>query len=267
MLTYRMLACSPTRWPCFRLTNIFFTFFSASLIQAVQCFREDPNSFVTALAAGILRQSSFLMNLMIVATGQETMLQLLQYESLFKQGVFRPLQNLNAKSSRYISWLNKCPPFEQGFLFGMRLLFYYHIDDHITHKLFETVATGFYAPSLSYGLIIAILYSFLAPIMLGVGAAFFWTANKVHTHNGESMQVSGSYSLHSTQLVPAPALFVYCQHCEGGGKLFYYWSRIVFVTLYSSTVVFSGEFGLLLSFLLSGHQLLNVWVRLKGFCC
>ena len=83
--------------------------------------------------------------------------------------------------------------------------------------------------------------------MLGVGACFFWTANKVHTHNGESIQFSGmEIFCPPTQLVPIPALFVYCQDCERGGTLFYYWSRIVFIALYSSTVVFSGESGLLL---------------------
>jgi len=53
--------------------------------------------------------------------------------------------------------------------------------------------------------------------MLVICATFFYIATKVHTHN---------------------ALFVYCQRCEGGGKLFYYWNRIVFITLYSSIVVF-----------------------------
>lgn len=108
--------------------------------------------------------------------------------------------------------------------------------------------TGFFAPVLSYGLMsecmscfarsaaksivfvshtstflllvtVALIFSFMAPIMLGVCALFFWVATKVHTHN---------------------ALFVYCQRCEGGGKIFYYWNRIVFITLYSSIVVFSA---------------------------
>ena len=78
---------------------------------------------------------------------------------------------------------------------------------------------GFYAPVLSYALMIAIVYSFMAPVMLGATSIFFWVATKVHTHN---------------------ALFVYCQRCEGGGKIFYYWSRIVFITLYSSIVIFSS---------------------------
>lgn len=78
---------------------------------------------------------------------------------------------------------------------------------------------GFFAPVLSYGLMIAICYAFMAPIMLGVTALFFWVATKVHTHN---------------------ALFVYCQNCEGGGKIFYYWNRIVFIILYSSIVIFAG---------------------------
>lgn len=56
-------------------------------------------------------------------------------------------------------------------------------------------------------------------IVLGVTALFFWVATKVHQHN---------------------ALFVYCQRCEGGGKIFYYWNRIVFLTLYSSIVIFSA---------------------------
>ena len=79
--------------------------------------------------------------------------------------------------------------------------------------------TGFYAPVLSYALMIALVYSFMAPVMLGATGIFFWVATKVHTHN---------------------ALFVYCQRCEGGGKIFYYWSRIVFITLYSSIVIFSS---------------------------
>lgn len=70
---------------------------------------------------------------------------------------------------------------------------------------------------------IAMVYAFMAPVMLGVCAIFFWTATKVHTHN---------------------ALFVYCQRCEGGGKLFYYWNRVVFITLYTSIIVFAGILGL-----------------------
>lgn len=59
----------------------------------------------------------------------------------------------------------------------------------------------------------------MVPILLGACALFFWTAAKVHTHN---------------------ALFVYCQRFEGGGKLFYYWNRIIFVILYSAIVVFAA---------------------------
>mmetsp|Transcript_27457 Transcript_27457/g.49971 ORF Transcript_27457/g.49971 Transcript_27457/m.49971 type:complete len:221 (-) Transcript_27457:190-852(-) len=133
------------------------------------------------------------MNLVILAAGQETMLQLLQWRSLIKQAVLRPLINLNTRSKRYIDSLNTAPALEQSFLFG------------------------FFAPVLSYGLVIAMIYAFMAPLMLVICATFFYIATKVHTHN---------------------ALFVYCQRCEGGGKIFYYWNRIVFITLYSSIVVF-----------------------------
>ncbi|KAL7553133.1 hypothetical protein ACHAWF_016395 [Thalassiosira exigua] len=179
----------------YRLANIFFTFFAISLFQAIQCLRDKPEDFVKTLADGIIKQSSFLLNLIILATGQETMLQLLQWRSLIKQALLRPLINMNARSRRYLDWLKEPPVFERGFIFG------------------------FFAPVLSYGLMIAMVFCFMAPIMLGVCAVFFWIASKVHMHN---------------------ALFVYRQRCEGGGKIFYYWSRIVFITLYSSIVIFSA---------------------------
>ena len=102
----------------YRLANIFFTFFSITLFQALQCFRNNPDEFLQTLAFGIIRQSSFLMNLIILATGQETMLQLLQWRSLIKQALYRPLINLNARSRRFIDWLNEPPEFERAFIFG-----------------------------------------------------------------------------------------------------------------------------------------------------
>lgn len=41
--------------------------------------QDDPEKFLTEVALGVLRQSSYLLNLIIIATGQETMLQLLQW--------------------------------------------------------------------------------------------------------------------------------------------------------------------------------------------
>ena len=67
------------------------------------------------------------------------------------------------------------------------------------------------------------LCRFMTPMMLGVCAFFFWVATKVHTNN---------------------ALFIYCQRCEGGGKIFYYWNRIVFVTIYSSIVIVASVIAL-----------------------
>jgi hypothetical protein len=102
----------------YRLANIFFAFFSISLLQAIKCFKDDPDGFIKLLAKGIIGQSAYLMNLIILATGQETMLQLLQWRSLIKQAVVRPLINLNARSKRYRDWLNEAPQFEQSFIFG-----------------------------------------------------------------------------------------------------------------------------------------------------
>mmetsp|Transcript_22211 Transcript_22211/g.48220 ORF Transcript_22211/g.48220 Transcript_22211/m.48220 type:complete len:141 (-) Transcript_22211:455-877(-) len=123
------------------------------------------------------------------------MLQLLQWRSLIKQAVCRPLVKFNARSKRQNEYMNDVPPFEQSFIFG------------------------FFAPTLSYGLMVALMYSYMAPVMLGVCSFFFWMATKVHTHN---------------------ALFIYCQPFEGGGKVFYYWNRIVFVILYTSICIFTG---------------------------
>jgi len=84
----------------------------------MECLRDNPEDLIQTVADGIIKQSTFLMNLIIVATGQETMLQLLQWRSLIKQAVFRPFINLNARSRRYIDWLNEAPAFEQSFIFG-----------------------------------------------------------------------------------------------------------------------------------------------------
>ena len=59
----------------------------------------------------------------------------------------------------------------------------------------------------------------MAPVMLGACSFFFWVATKVHTHN---------------------ALFIYCEPFSGGGKIFYYWNRVVFATLYCSILIFFG---------------------------
>ena len=107
----------------YRLANVFFAFFSISLLEAIKCFKDDPDGFIKLLAKGIIGQSAYLMNLIILATGQETMLQLLQWRSLIKQAVIRPLINLNARSRRYREWLNEAPQFEQSFIFGEEILY------------------------------------------------------------------------------------------------------------------------------------------------
>jgi hypothetical protein len=48
--------------------------------------QDEPEKFIQVVAIGVLEQSSILLNLIIIATGQETMLQLLQWRCviLFK---------------------------------------------------------------------------------------------------------------------------------------------------------------------------------------
>mmetsp|Transcript_26962 Transcript_26962/g.56923 ORF Transcript_26962/g.56923 Transcript_26962/m.56923 type:complete len:1388 (-) Transcript_26962:191-4354(-) len=183
----------------YRLANIFLNFFSVSLLQFLTCFSNDPDGYIKTLGDLLIRQSAFLMSLMILATGQETMFMLLQWRTLGKQAIIRPLTNFNAKSRRYLDWLD---------------------DAWVSEK---TLRFGLLTPPISYGLVIAMVFAFMVPMMLGVCAAFFWITTKVHTHN---------------------ALYCYVQKNEGGGRLFYYFNRIVLIGLYSSIIVFSGIFAL-----------------------
>lgn len=146
----------------YRLANVFFAFFSLSLIEAIKCFKDDPDGFIKLLAKGILGQSAYLMNLIILATGQETMLQLLQWRSLIKQAVVRPLINLNARSSRYRDWLNEAPLFEQSFIFGENYEETYSNFGFVHGLTDEQPFTGFFAPVLSYGLMIALVFGYVS---------------------------------------------------------------------------------------------------------
>jgi hypothetical protein len=101
----------------YRIANIYVSFF-VSADQAVSFFLECPDVFLKYLANGILGQAPYFMNLIILATGNETLLQLLQWRSLIKHALYRPLVNLNAKSRRYHDWLNRAPVFEESFIFG-----------------------------------------------------------------------------------------------------------------------------------------------------
>jgi hypothetical protein len=58
------------------------------------------------------------MNLVILAAGQETMLQLLQWRSLLKHAVKRTWINVNSRSKRYLDALKEPHEFERAFMFG-----------------------------------------------------------------------------------------------------------------------------------------------------
>lgn len=71
-----------------------------------------------SLSTNVVRQSAFLMNLIILAAGQETMLQLLSWRSLIKQTVKRPWIDVNSKSKRFLDALKEPHFFERSFMFG-----------------------------------------------------------------------------------------------------------------------------------------------------
>ena len=232
----------------YRIANIFFVFFNINLVDTVRCFSESPQKILLVLSTGIgkmhllqcyflsplilktrsspqsftVRQSAFLINLVIQAAGQETMLQLLQWRSLIKQAVLRPLISVNSKSRRYLDSLKEPPHYERSFVFG------------------------FYAPTMIYCLMIGMMFGFICPLMLGVCAIYFFIASKINTHNGKFLpanaQFACSHSLTALALLPNCylALFVYRQPFESGGTRFYYWSKMTVITCYCSIAIFAG---------------------------
>ena len=87
----------------------------------VECFFATQNAislFSFSSSTNAVRQSAFLMDLIILAAGQETMLQLLSWRSLIKQTVIRPWIDVNSKSKRYLDALREPHFIEKSFMFG-----------------------------------------------------------------------------------------------------------------------------------------------------
>mmetsp|Transcript_12362 Transcript_12362/g.36310 ORF Transcript_12362/g.36310 Transcript_12362/m.36310 type:complete len:609 (-) Transcript_12362:97-1923(-) len=76
---------------------------------------------------------------------------------------------------------------------------------------------GRFAPEFVYILMIGIVYSTMVPLIIGACSLYFFVASKVYTHQ---------------------ALFVFSQRYEGGGKLMYTVTRIVFIVIYASILIF-----------------------------
>jgi len=90
-------------------------------------------------------------------------------------------------------------------------------------KVPESLEWGETIPPFIFGLLIAMVYSTLVPIVTGVCAVYFYLATKVYTHQ---------------------TLFVYAQPYEGGGVIMYQLNRSIFTIIYISIVVFSVLFSL-----------------------
>ena len=106
----------------------------AILSFKVECFFSTQHttslySFLSlslSSSINVVRQSAFLMNLIILAAGQETMLQLLSWRSLLKQTVKRPWIDVNSKSKRFLDALKEPHFFERSFMFG----YYAPVSEH-----------------------------------------------------------------------------------------------------------------------------------------
>merc|ERR1712232_1356899 len=82
---------------------------------------------------------------------------------------------------------------------------------------------GEIVPPFIFALLVALIYSTVVPVVLGVCALYFYVAAKVYTHQ---------------------ALFIYAQPYEGGGKLMYLLNRSVFGIVYISICFFAAILGL-----------------------
>jgi len=157
--------------------------------------RQNPQSAIDSLVTGIAFSSQFFLNNMISATVTELLLELFQFTKIIYHFVLHRYITVEATSKRVLDDL----------------------------KVPESIDWGDTIPPFIFGLLIAIVYSTIVPLVTGVCAVYFYLAIKVHTHQ---------------------ALYVYAQPYEGGGMIMYQLNRSIFAIIYISIGIFSVLFSL-----------------------
>eukprot|EP00555_Chaetoceros_dichaeta_P001918 CAMPEP_0198277244 /NCGR_PEP_ID=MMETSP1447-20131203/65739_1 /TAXON_ID=420782 /ORGANISM="Chaetoceros dichaeta, Strain CCMP1751" /LENGTH=1436 /DNA_ID=CAMNT_0043972247 /DNA_START=89 /DNA_END=4397 /DNA_ORIENTATION=- len=165
------------------------------MLKTVNLLRTNPQAAMDSLVTGIAFSSQFFLNNMIVATGTELLLELAQIPKILYHFVLHKYITVEATSKRVLDEL----------------------------KVPESLEWGETIPPFIFGLLIAMVYSTLVPLVTGVCAFYFYLAAKVYTHQ---------------------SLFVYAQLYEGGGVIMYQLNRSIFVIIYISIVIFSVLFSL-----------------------
>jgi len=172
----------------YRLAQFFTILISGTIFDTLENLKDNPGQELESLVNGILSQSQFFFNIVINAIGLETMTQLSQLPRFLFTLIVKYVVTVEAASDRSIEWLRE----PQFFRFGR------------------------FSPPFFYCFLIALVYSAIVPLVLGVCAAYFYIATKVYTHQ---------------------VLYVFSQPYEGGGKFMYHFNILVFVAIYSSIVI------------------------------
>lgn len=177
------------------IANLIIIIVKNQILKTMDLIRTNPQAAMDSLATGIALSSQFFLNNMIVATGTELLFELSQIPKMLYHFVLHKFITVEATSKRVLDEL----------------------------KVPESMDWGGTIPPFIFGLLIAIVYCTIVPIVTGVCAVYFYLATKVYTHQ---------------------SLFVYAQPYEGGGMIMYQLNRSVFVIIYISVLIFSILFGL-----------------------
>uniref|UniRef100_A0A7S4UK91 CSC1/OSCA1-like 7TM region domain-containing protein n=1 Tax=Ditylum brightwellii TaxID=49249 RepID=A0A7S4UK91_9STRA len=172
----------------YRIAQFFTILISGTIFDTLQNAGDDPQGTLNTIVNGILTQSPLFFNIVVGATFFETMLQICQLPRFLFILLIKYVVVEEAVSDSRIEWLKEV----QFFRFGR------------------------FSPPFYYVLLIALVYSAISPLVLGICAVYFYIATKVYTHQ---------------------ALYVFSQPYEGGGKFMYSFNKLVFIAMYSSIII------------------------------
>jgi hypothetical protein len=179
----------------YRIANLIIIIVKHQVLTTAQNILSNPRLAFDTLATGIATSSQFFLNNMIVQAGTETLWELAQIPRILSYFILHQIITIEATPKRKLERLREPGAIEWG----------------------DTV------PRFIFGLLVAVVYSAIVPLVTGVCAVFFYIATKVYTHQ---------------------ALFIYAQPYEGGGQLMYQLNTAIMVILHVYVTIFSILLGL-----------------------
>lgn len=179
----------------YRIANLIIIIVKHQVLTTAQNVLSNPRLAFDTLATGIATSSQFFLNNMIVQAGTESLWELAQLPKIISYFILHQIITVEATPKRKLDRLKEPGSIEWG----------------------DTV------PRFIFGLLVAVVYSAIVPLVMGVCAIFFYIATKVYTHQ---------------------ALFIYSQPYEGGGQLMYQINTAIMVILHVYIGIFSVLLGL-----------------------